>query len=157
MKTAVKISRIVLCVIVSVCMVYLCGHAGYAAYMKGLRMTVQGEGGYQMTFGEVVPNVLPAAALLLFGMLCLFFLVHCSPGAAIASAACAAAVVLFGLRTDTVLSEYMFMRYQLGLTSVPPEIIPSVKPTLAVLCICAAVCYTAFYLIDYRKTYRKEN
>lgn len=157
MKTAVKISRIVLCAIVSLCTAYLCGHAGYAAYMKSWRMTVQGEDGYQMTFGEVVPNILPAAALLLFGMLCLFFLCHRSPGAVIASAACAAAVVLFGLRLDTVLSEYMFMRYQLGLTSVSPEIVPSVKPTLAVLCICAAVCYVVFYLIDYRKTYRKEN
>ena len=157
MKTAVKISRIVLCVIVSVCTAYLCGHAGYAAYMKSWKMTVQGEGGYQMTFGEVVPNVLPAAALLLFGVLCLFFLFHRSQGAAISSAACAAAVVLFGLRIDTMLSEYMFMRYQLGLTSIPPEIVPSVKPALAILCIGAAVCYTVFYLIDYRKTYRKEN
>ena len=157
MKTAMKISRIVLCVIVSVCTVYLCGHAGYAAYMRSWRMATQGEGGYKMTFGEVVPNVLPAAALLLFGVLCIFFLFHRSQGAAIASAACAAAVVLFGLRLDTMLSEYMFMRYQLGLTSVSPEIVLTIKPTLAILCICAAGCHTVFYLTDYRKTYRREN
>ena len=157
MKTAVKISRIVLCVIVSVCTGYLCGHAGYAAYMKNFRMTVQGEDGYELALGEIALNILPAVVLLLFGVLCLFFLFHRSQGAAIAAAVSAAAVVLFGLRLDTMLSEYMFMRYQLGLTSVPPEIVPSVKPALAILCISAAVCYTVLFLIDHRKTYRKEN
>ena len=125
--------------------------------MRSYRVTVQGEGGYQMALGDIVPNVLPAALLLLFGVLCLFFLFHRSQGAAIASVGCAVAVVLFGLRTDTMLSEYMFMRYQLGLTSVPPEIVPFVKLTLALLCICTAVCYTVLFLIDCRKTYRKEN
>ncbi len=157
MKTAVKISRIVLCVIVSVCTVYLCGHVGYSAYMKGYRITVKGEGGYGMVWEDVVRNAVPAVALLLLGVLCILLLFRHSQGAAIGSAVCAVAGALLGLCSDTLLSEYMFIKYRLGLTTVAVELVPFVKPVLALLCICAAVCYTVFYLIAYRKTYRKEN
>ena len=156
MKTAVKISRIVLCVIVSVCTGYLCGHAGYAAYMKNFRMTVQGEDGYELALGEIALNILPAVVLLLFGVLCLFFLFHRSQGAAIAAAVSAAAVVLFGLRLDTMLSEYMFMKYQLGMPRIPIEVALSVKPLLARLCIYTAVLYVVLHLILYYRQRKEE-
>lgn len=157
MKYAVRITRIVMCAIVSICTAYLCGHAGYSAHMKSYRITVQGDGSYEMALGDVALSFLPALVLLLLGAVSVFLLFRHSRCAAIASAVCAVAVVLFGLCLDTMLSEYMFMRYPLGLTSVPPEMVPSVKPTLAILCICATACHTVLLLIDHQKTYRKEN
>ena len=157
MKQAVRTARILMCITVALYTIYLCGHAGYSAYMTGFRITVKGEDVNGIVWSDVIRNAVPAVILLLLGAVSMFLLFRHSRGAAIGSAACAVAAVLLGLSLNTTLSEYMFMRYRLGLTEVSVELVPFVKPVLALLCLVAAVGYTVLFLIDYQKTYRKEN
>ena len=161
MKTAVRITRILLCVTVSFYTVYLGIHVGRSAYLKGQEMQINPDGAFELVWkginGEVMLYIAVGLLILLSGIASAFLVFKNRCIFAVVASVCAAACALLGISLNTELSEYMFMRYQLGVPRIPVEIALAVKPLLALLCICAAVCYTVLFWIDYQKTYRKEN
>ena len=164
MKTAVKISRIVMCVIVSLYTVYVCAAAGYTARMKCMRIAMDESGAFYMAFdglnGTAVFYILLTAFLLLLGTACWILLFRSGCVMEIFAGICAVSTAILGVLPDTQLAEYTFLREWLKSflwweTAV--DVALAVKPTLAILCICTTACHTVLFLIDHRKTYRKEN
>lgn len=158
MKYAVKIMRIVMCAIVSFYTLYVCGHTAHTAYYKCALMGVS-DGAMYMEWGmlskEGLFYFIMATMLLLLGAASVFLLFRDSLAAAISSGVCAMACAWLGMFSNTELSEFMFLRYQLALPSFPVELLRLIKPLLAQLCIEAAVLYVGLYLIfNYRQ--RKE-
>ena len=151
MKYAVKIMRIFMCAIISLCTVYVCGHVGYSAYMRNMRITVKGDDGYGYVRGSFIESAWGFAAfgLLLFalGALSVFFLFRVSRFAAVGSALCAIMGAVLGGQVNTQLSEYMFARYPLGMLNLSMEQALAIKPLLARACIHSAVLYVVLYLI----------
>lgn len=157
MKTLLNISRIATCVLVSFYTLYVCAHVSYSTYMSGYRITVQGDDGYGAVHGAMVLGVVPAVVLLLLGVACIVLLLRRSRLAALCAAACAVAGALLGISLDTRLSEYMFVRYPLGLTGITPEQVLSFKPWIAAACTVAAVLYAILFQIYFYHLQRKEN
>ena len=151
MKYAVKVVRIVMCVIFSLYTVYVCGHVGYSAYMRSMRITVQGDDGYGYVRGSFIENAWGYAAfgllLLALGALSVLLLFRASRRAAVGSVVCAIVGAILGGQVNTQLSEYMFARYQLSMLSLSMEQAIAVKPLLARLCIYSAVLYAVLYFI----------
>ena len=160
MKTAVKIARILLCVIVSLYTVYLGIHVGRSAYLKGQEMQINPDGAFELVWkginGEVVLYIAVGLLILLSGAVSIFLVFRPHLIAAIGSAACAVVCALFGISLNTELSEYMFIKYQLGIPRIPVEIALAVKPLLALLCICVAVLYAVLYLIFHYRQRKEE-
>ena len=161
MKIALKILRIVMCVIVSVYTVYLCINVGRTAYLKGQVMQMNPDGAFELVWSginqEVMLYISVGLLILLSGVASAFLMFKNGRIFTAVASVCAIACALLGIYLNTELSEYMFMKYQLGMPRIPVEAALSVKPLLARLCIYTAVCHTVLFLIDYRKTYRKEN
>ena len=151
MRYAVKIARIVMCAIVSLYTVYVCGHVGYSVYMRSMRITVQGDDGYGYVRGSFIESAWGFAAfgllLLALGALSVFLLFRASRRAAVGSVLCAIVGAILGGQVNTQLSEYMFARYQLSMLNLSMEQALAFKPLLARLCIYAAVLYIALYFI----------
>lgn len=160
MKQAVKISRIVMCVIVSLYTVYVCGHTVRTAYYKCASMGVS-DGAMYMEWGmlnkEGLLYFIMATLLLLLGVASVFLLFRGSLAAAISSGVCAMACAWLGMFSNTELSEFMFLRYQLALTRFPVELLRPIRILLAQLCIDASVLYIVLYLVLYYHQHRKEN
>lgn len=160
MKTAVKISRILMCVIVSFYTLYVCGHTVHTAYYKCAVMGVS-DGAMYMEWGmlnkEGLLYFIMATLLLLLGAASVFLLFRHSLAAAISSGVCAMACAWLGMFSNIELSEFMFLRYQLALPRFPVELLRLIKPLLAQLCIDAAVLYIVLYLVVYYHQHRKEN
>ena len=161
-KRLTQAVRILMCIAVSFYTVYLCGHIGYAAYMKGYRITVQGDDGYGMVRGVAVEQVgltvLFAVLLLLLGVACILLLFRRSRIAAVGACACAVVGALLGGCFDTRLSEFMMMRYVPGLpTALATDLAVSLKPLLAALCIGSAVLYLVLYWVTERHGKKMKN
>jgi hypothetical protein len=151
MKYTVRIVRIFMCAIVSLYTVYVCGHVGYSAYMRSMRITVQGDASYGYVRGNFIENAGGFAAfgllLLALGALSVFLLFRASRRAAVGSALCAIIGAILGGQLNTQLSEYMFARYQLSMLNLSMEQALAFKPLLARMCIHAAVLYVVLYFI----------
>ena len=151
MKYAVKIMRIFMCAIISLYTVYVCGHVGYSAYMRSMRITVKGDDGYGYVRGSFIESAWGFAAfgllLLALGALSVFFLFRVSRFAAVGSALCAIMGAVLGGHVNTQLSAYMFARYPLGMLNLSMEQALAIKPLLARACIHSAVLYVILYLI----------
>ena len=160
MKYAVKIARIVMCVIVSLYTVYVSGHVGYSAYMRSMRITVQGDDGYGYVRGSFIESAWGFAAfgllLLALGAFSVILLFRASRRVAVGSALCAIIGAILGGQVDTQLSEYMFTRYQLGMFNLSMEQALAIKPLLARACIHSAVLYVVLYLILYYRQRKEE-
>ena len=160
MKTALKILRIVMCVIVSFYTVYLCIHVGRTAYLKGQVMQMNPDGSFELVWSginhEVVLYISVGLLILLLGVASAFFLFKNGRIFAVVASVCAIACALLGISLNTELSEYMFMKYQLGMPRIPVEVALSVKPLLARLCIYTAVLYVVLYLILYYRQRKEE-
>ena len=150
MKYAVKIARIVMCVIVSLYTVYVCGHTFGTAYYKGSSMAVS-DGAMYMEWHllnrDGLFHFIMAIILLLLGAASIFFLFRDSLLAAIASSACAMTCACLAMLINMELSEFMFLRYRLALTDFPVELLPLVKPLLTRLCVEVSMLYVVLYLI----------
>ena len=151
MKYAVKISRIIMCVIVSLYTVYVCGHVGYSAYMRTMKITAQGDDTHGYVLGNFMEDAGGFAAfgllLLMLGALSVFLLFRTSGRAAVGCALCAIIGAILGGQLNTQLSEYMFTRYQLSMLNISMEQTLAFKPLLARLCIYAAVLYVVLYFV----------
>ena len=160
MKYAVKIMRIVMCTAISLYTVYVCGHVGYSAYLRNMKITVQGDDGYGYVRGSFIQNAGAFAAigllLLALGALSVFWLFRASRCAAVGSVLCAVIGAVLGGQVNTQLSEYMFARYQLGMLNLSMEQALAIKPLLACACIHSAVLYVVLYLILYYRQRKEE-
>ena len=159
MKYAVKIARIVMCVIVSLYTVYVSGHTFRTAYYKCASMVVSDGAMYmkwRMLNKEGLLYFIMATLLLLLGAASVFLLFRDSLAAAISSGVCAMACAWLGMFSNIELSEFMFLRYQLTLPSFPVELLRLIKLLLAQLCIEAAVLYVVLYLILYCRQRKEE-
>ena len=160
MKTALKTLRIVMCVIVSFYTVYLCIHVGRTAYLKGQVMQENPDGAFELVWSginhEVVLYISVGLLILLLGVASAFLLFKNGRIFAAVASVCAIACALLGIFLNTELSEYMFMKYQLGMPRIPVEAALSVKPLLARLCIYTAVLYVVLHLILYYRQRKEE-
>ena len=133
MKTAVKISRIVMCVIVSVYTVYLCINIGRTAYLKGQVMQMNPDGSFELVWSginqEVVLYISVGLFILLLGVASAILMFKNGRIFAAVASVCAIACALLGIFLNTELSEYMFMKYQLGmLCTMWDPLHPGIKP-----------------------------
>ena len=160
MKTALKILRIVMCVIVSFYTVYLCINVGRTAYLKGQVMQKNPDGAFELVWSginhEVVLYISVGLLILLLGAVSAFLLFKNGRIFAAVASVCAIACALLGIFLNTELSEYMFMKYQFGMPRIPVEAALSVKPLLAGLCIYTAVLYVVLHLILYYRQRKEE-
>ncbi len=160
MKTALKILRIVMCVIVSFYTVYLCIHVGRTAYLKGQVMQMNPDGAFELVWSginhEVVLYISVGLLILLLGAASAFLLFKNGRIFSAVASVCAISCALIGISLNTELSEYMFMKYQLGMPRIPVEVALSVKPLLARLCIYTAVLHVVLHLIIYYRQRKEE-
>ena len=160
MKTALKILRIVMCIIVSFYTVYLCIHVGRTAYLKGQVMQMNPDGSFELVWSginhEVVLYISVGLLILLLGVASAFLLFKNGRIFAAVASVCTIVCALLGIFLNTELSEYMFMRYQLGMPRIPVEVALSVKPLIARLCIYTAVLYVVLQLILYYRQRKEE-
>ena len=153
MKNAVKISRIVTCISVSLYTAFVCWLCGKSAYYACYRMVPVGDGAHDLaTVGitrEAVPYIGVGVAVLLLGIASVVLLFRRGRLSAWLSGGAAVACAAVGMGVDTVLAESMFARYTLGITDLEAGL--CVKPVAAWLCILTAVVYTVLRLVELRK------
>ena len=161
MKRTVHILRGILCALVAFYTVYLAGHTGYSVYMKCHTIKNKDDAGLYSAWDhiskEAWSDIAVGVLLLVLGTVCIILLFRAARVATVGSAVCAVAQALLGLSLDTLLSEFMFMRYQLGISGITVELAVVFKPVIACLCICAAILYAVFFLVDFYHSHRKEN
>ena len=157
MKISVKISRIVTCVAVALCTIFVCYLCGQSVYYFTFRILKADSGAYYSEVSsvppEAVPHIVVGVALLLLGAASIVLLFRRGRLSACLSGGAAVACAILGMCTDTKLAEVMFARYTLGMDRLNwgVEALLSFKPMAARFCILAAVVYVVSCLIAYRK------
>lgn len=153
MKLAVKISRIVTCVAVTLYTIFVCYLCGQSVYYFTFRILKADSGAYYSEVSsvppEAVPHIVVGVALLLLGAASIVLMFRRGRLSACLSGGAAVACAVLGMCIDTMLAEVMFVRYKLGIADLDAWLY--VKPMAAYLCICAAVVYIVLYLVAYRK------
>ena len=157
MNIAVKIFRIVTCIMMSLYTLLACYNVAQNARYMCYKITPAGEE-YVMGFDSITPEawffIGSGVGLLALGSVAVVFLFRKGRTAAIVAGLAVITSAVFGVCLNTQLSEVMLWREFMRWLSLEDALAASlsVKPTLAVLCIAAAVCYALLYLVSYKKS-----
>ena len=157
MKKATSISRIVTCVIASLYTLLACFHLGEEARYKCMKIMPNADDAYELMFDRITPeawfDIISAVALLALCAVAEVFLFRKGISSAVIAATSTVASAIYGMSLNTMLSEFTLWREFMRWLSLEDALAASlsVKPTLAVLCIAAAVCYAVLYLVSYKK------
>lgn len=158
MKKATSISRIVTCVMASLYTLLACFHLGEEARYKCMKIMPNADDAYELMFDRITPEawffIGSGVGLLALGAVAVVFLFRKGRTAAIVAGLAVITSAVYGVCLNTQLSEVMLWREFMRWLSVEDALAASlsVKPTLAVLCIAAAVCYAVLYLVSYKKS-----
>lgn len=161
MKLAVKISRIVTCVLVSLYTLLMCCHVAQNVRYACYRITQVGEE-YVMGFDSITPKawffIGSGVGLLALGAAAVVLLFR--KGRLSAVVACAATLIsaIYGMCLNTQPAEAVLWREFMRWLSVEDALAASlsVKPMAAGMCALAAVVYTAFCLVERRISSKTE-
>ena len=157
MKKAIGVFRIVTCILISLYTLLVCRHMAQNARYMCYKITPVGEE-YVMGFDSITPEawffIGSGVGLLALGAVAVVFLFRKGRTAAIVAGLAVITSAVYGVCLNTQLAEVMLWREFMRWLSVEDALAASlsVKPTLAVLCIAAAVCYAVLYLVSYKKS-----
>ena len=156
MKTSVKISRIVTCVLTSLYTLLMCYHVAQNVRYACYRITPKGEE-YVMGFDSITPEawffIGSGVGLLALGAVAVVFLFRKGWLSALIATLSVTISAIYGMCLNTQLAETVLWREFMRWLPVEDALAASlsVKPMAAYLCICAAVVYIVLYLVAYRK------
>ena len=156
MKTSVKISRIVTCVLTSLYTLLMCYHVAQNVRYACYRITPKGEE-YVMGFDSITPEawffIGSGVGLLALGAVAVVFLFRKGWLSALIATLSVTISAIYGMCLNTQLAETVLWREFMRWLPVEDALAASlsVKPMAAYLCICTAVVYIVLYLVAYRK------
>lgn len=156
MKKAIGVSRIVTCILISLYTLLVCRNVAQTTQYLCYRITPVGEE-YVMGFDSITPEawffIGSGVVLLALGAVAVVFLFRKGRAAAVVAGLAVITSAVFGVCLNTQLADVMLWREFMRWLSLEDALAASlsVKPTLAVLCIAAAVCYAVLYLASYKK------
>ena len=156
MKTSVKISRIVTCVLTSLYTLLMCYHVAQNVRYACYRITPKGEE-YVMGFDSITPEawffIGSGVGLLALGVVAVVFLFRKGWLSALIATLSVTISAIYGMSLNTMLSEVTLWREIVRVLKIygMGTMYLSIKNVLALLSICAAVVYIVLYLVAYRK------
>ena len=156
MNIAVKIFRIVTCIVMSLYTLLACWHVAQTTQYLCYRITPVGEK-YVMGFDSITAEawlfIVSGIVLLALGTVTVVFLLRKGIPSAVIACAATLTSAIYGMCLNTMLSEFTLWREIVRVLKIygMGTMYLSIKNVLALLSILSVVCYFVLYIIAYKK------